>query len=45
MKIVHILSQLYLTGSEVYAKDLIEHQTKEGHDVYLLSDNINVTLA
>lgn len=38
MKIIHILSQIELTGAEVYALELAHEQIKMGHDVQIISD-------
>ena len=42
MKIVHLLSQKYLTGAEVYAVRIAEQQIANGDEVILVSDTINV---
>lgn len=41
MKIVHLLSQKYLTGAEVYAVRLAEQQMASGGEVIIVSDTIN----
>lgn len=38
MNIVHLLSQNHLTGAEVYATSLIQHQVADGHRVYQISN-------
>lgn len=38
MNILHLLSQNQLTGAEVYAQTLIEHQFEQGHNVYQISN-------
>ena len=40
MKIVHVLSQVFLSGPEFYATALAEQQMKEGHQVYIISDTL-----
>lgn len=42
MRILHLLSQLGLTGAEVYAQQLIEQQINDGHEVFIISDKIHV---
>lgn len=44
MRILHLLSQTQLTGSEVYAKTIIEKQTQDGHHVFVISDKIHIPL-
>lgn len=41
MKILHLLSQVELTGAEVYAVTLAEWQKQNGHDVIIISDQIH----
>ncbi len=41
MKIVHLLSQVELTGAEVYAIDLTDELIKLGHTCYIVSDKIH----
>lgn len=42
MIVLHILSQKYLTGAEVYAVRIAEAQVSMGDQVTLISDTINV---
>ena len=42
MKIIHLMSQKYLTGAEVYATGIAEKQIANGNEVTLVSDTINV---
>ncbi len=42
LKILHIMSQLELTGAEVYAVMLANHQKSCGHSVTLLGDEIHI---
>lgn len=41
MKILHLLSQIELTGAEVYAITLAEWQKNAGHEVLLVSDELH----
>ncbi|MEK6772296.1 MAG: polysaccharide deacetylase family protein [Bdellovibrionota bacterium] len=41
MKILHLLSQIELTGAEVYAVTLAEWQKKSGHDVFICTDELH----
>lgn len=41
MRILHALSQTELTGSEVYAFELSEHQAKAGHELVIVSDKLH----
>lgn len=41
-KILHILSQTELTGSEVYAHVLATRQAEQGHEVHALSDDFHL---
>lgn len=41
MKILHLLSQIELTGAEVYAITLAEWQKNAGHEPVLISDEIH----
>jgi peptidoglycan/xylan/chitin deacetylase (PgdA/CDA1 family)/glycosyltransferase involved in cell wall biosynthesis len=41
LRILHVLSQIELTGAEVYAITLAEWQRSQGHQVFLVSDTIN----
>ncbi len=41
MRILHLLSQVELTGAEVYAVTLAEWQQRQGHTVYLASDELH----
>lgn len=43
MNILHLLSQNHLTGSEVYAANLIEHQILAQHSVYQVSNGFFVS--
>lgn len=38
MKILHILSQVVVTGAEVYAAALADEQLRHGHQAWILSD-------
>ncbi len=38
MNILHLLSQNHLTGSEVYAAQLVKHQVSEQHQVFQISN-------
>ena len=42
MRILHILSQTELTGSEVYAAQLGRDQVARGHEVFYVSDKLHV---
>lgn len=42
MRIVHVLSQTELTGSEVYASQLGREQIAAGHEVFYISDKLHV---
>jgi len=42
MRILHVLSQTELTGSEVYAAYLGRLQEAEGHEVFYVSDRLHV---
>jgi peptidoglycan/xylan/chitin deacetylase (PgdA/CDA1 family) len=44
MKILHLLSQTELTGAEVYAQNLVQHQVRNQHQVHVISDRIHVSL-
>ena len=44
MRILHLLSQTELTGAEVYAQNLVAAQAATGHDVFVISDKIHVTM-
>jgi len=41
MRVLHLLSQLELTGAESYAITIAEKQIDMGYDVYIMSDTIN----
>lgn len=41
MRIVHLLSQVELTGAEVYAVDLTDELIKRGHTCFIVSDKIH----
>ncbi len=41
MKILHLLSQIELTGAEVYALTLGEWQKRNGHQVFIVSDELH----
>lgn len=45
MRILHLLSQTELTGAEVYAKNLIDHQHANGHEIFVISEKMHVKLA
>ena len=42
MKILHLLSQLELTGAESYAVTLIKRQLQDNHDVFIVSDYLHL---
>ena len=42
MKILQVLSQTELTGSEIYAQKLVEHLEAKGHELTILSDQFHV---
>lgn len=42
MKIIHILTQTELTGSEVFTWNLVKAQIQNGHDVWLVSDEFHL---
>ena len=42
MRILHVLSQTELTGSEVYASQLGRQQIAAGHEVFYVSDKLHV---
>jgi peptidoglycan/xylan/chitin deacetylase (PgdA/CDA1 family) len=44
MRILHILSQTEMTGAEVYSQNLVQSQTAEGHQVFLISEKLHVDL-
>ncbi|MBX7231103.1 MAG: glycosyltransferase [Bdellovibrionales bacterium] len=44
IRVLHLLSQLELTGAEVYAQQLIQFQKEQGHEPYIISDRIHVPL-
>lgn len=44
MRILHVLSQTEMTGAEAYAKILIEGQRNEGHETFLISEKLHVSL-
>lgn len=41
LKVLHVLSQVELTGAEVYALTLAEHQIAAGHEVFVVSDKLH----
>lgn len=41
MKVLHLLSQVELTGAEAYAIDLSEELIQHGHTCYIVSDKIH----
>jgi glycosyltransferase involved in cell wall biosynthesis len=41
MRILHLLSQVEVTGAETYALELVEEQIKLGHDVQIVSDTLH----
>lgn len=45
MTILHLLSQLELTGAEVYVQTLVQAQMDEGHKVIIVSDRLHVDIA
>ncbi len=42
MRILHLLSQTELTGSEAYAQTLTKDQTQRGHEIFVVSDNLHL---
>jgi peptidoglycan/xylan/chitin deacetylase (PgdA/CDA1 family) len=44
MRILHILSQTELTGAETYAAQLISSQVRDGHQVFVISDNVHTPI-
>lgn len=42
MKILHLLSQTELTGSEAYAQTLCLEQAKAGHQIFVISDHLHL---
>ena len=42
MRILHLLSQVKLSGSEVYAANLCRRQMRDGHDCLIVSDTLSV---
>jgi peptidoglycan/xylan/chitin deacetylase (PgdA/CDA1 family)/glycosyltransferase involved in cell wall biosynthesis len=44
MRILHVLSQTIMTGAEVYAQNLIQHQHQSGHEVFVISEKLHVAL-
>lgn len=42
MRILHVLSQTELTGSEVYAWELIKQQLGQGHQIFICSDKLHL---
>ena len=38
MRILHVLSQVTITGAETYAATFADHQIRQGHDVFIISD-------
>jgi peptidoglycan/xylan/chitin deacetylase (PgdA/CDA1 family)/glycosyltransferase involved in cell wall biosynthesis len=42
LKILHIMSQMELTGAEVYALALADHQHASGHDVVVMADELHI---
>ncbi|GIL18349.1 MAG: polysaccharide deacetylase [Oligoflexia bacterium] len=45
MRILHVLSQVELTGSEAYAKVLVDDQSRSGHEVFIVSDKIHLSFS
>lgn len=43
MKILHLLSQIEMTGSEAYAQTLASAQARSGHDLFVISDNFHLS--
>ncbi len=41
MRILHLLSQTELTGSEVYAQTLAHAQAEAGHHIFVISDHLH----
>ena len=42
MKILHLLSQTELTGSEAYAQTLCQEQAQAGHQIFVISDQLHL---
>ena len=42
MRILHLLSQTELTGSEAYAATLAQDQAQKGHEVFVISDGFHL---
>lgn len=40
MKILHVLSQLQVTGAETYAVSIADRHVDEGHEVFIVSDTL-----
>lgn len=45
MRILHVLSQVEVTGAETYAATLIAQQALKGHEVLVVSDTLATTVA
>ncbi len=41
LKILHVLSQVQITGAEVYAVTLAEAHIQQGHEVFIISDKLH----
>lgn len=44
MRVLHLLSQTGLTGTELFVRDLVEEQRRQGWHVHVLSDRFHVPL-
>ncbi|MCS7074706.1 MAG: polysaccharide deacetylase, partial [Bacteroidia bacterium] len=42
MRILHVLSQVEITGAEAYAITLADEQIRQGHQVWIVSDTITL---
>jgi peptidoglycan/xylan/chitin deacetylase (PgdA/CDA1 family)/UDP-N-acetylglucosamine:LPS N-acetylglucosamine transferase len=38
MRILHLLSQVWVTGAETYAASMADYQIEQGHEVFIISD-------
>jgi peptidoglycan/xylan/chitin deacetylase (PgdA/CDA1 family) len=45
MKVLHLLSQTELTGSEVHAHLLVQKQVLDGHQVFVISDRLHLSFS
>jgi peptidoglycan/xylan/chitin deacetylase (PgdA/CDA1 family)/glycosyltransferase involved in cell wall biosynthesis len=42
MRILHLLSQLEITGAEAYAITLADYQMAQGHEAFIVSDKLHI---